>query len=187
MPEIQKYSFSKSISALKTPLIFIIVLSHVNNIYSDVIIFRNIVTVITKAIIPAFFIISGYFLLKGSSKFTFQLYYKKLQSRFKTLFIPYIIWNLFPILLPIVLCLISSIYELNIEKFYLFLKEQFYINNSFNPISLFWDKGNSYPANFPLWYIRDLIVVIIISPLLFFILKKIKIFGLFIFFLPTMF
>ena len=59
MTTYQINNFSKTITALKTPLIFIVVLSHVNNIYNDIIFFREVITIITKAVIPTFFIISG--------------------------------------------------------------------------------------------------------------------------------
>lgn len=97
----REYNFSKTITALKTPLIFIVVYSHIHNVYSDINAFTRIITVITKAIIPTFFLISGYFLIKGANSYTLSLYIKKLYSRFKTLFIPYILWNIFPLLLPI--------------------------------------------------------------------------------------
>lgn len=186
MTTYQINNFSKTITALKTPLIFTVVLSHVNNIYNDIIFFREVITIITKAVIPTFFIISGYFLLKGSNCLTLQLYKTKLKSRFKTLFIPYIFWNIFPILLPIVLCLITSLLELNIDKISLYLKEVL-INNSFNPYKLFWDKirdaNGFYPANFPMWYIRDLMMAILISPFLFILIKYLKLYSLLILFI----
>lgn len=185
MTTYQINNFSKTITALKTPLIFIVVLSHVNNIYNDIIFFREVITIITKAVIPTFFIISGYFLLKGSNSFTLQIYKTKLKSRFKTLFIPYIFWNIFPILLPITLCLITSLLEFNIDKISSYLKEVL-INDSFNPYKLFWDKvrdaNGFYPVNFPMWYIRDLMVAILISPFPFILIKYLKIYSLLILF-----
>lgn len=182
----REYNFSKTITALKTPLIFIVVYSHIHNVYGDINAFIRIITVITKAIIPTFFLISGYFLIKGANSYTFTLYRKKIYSRFKTLFIPYILWNIFPLLLPILLCIVTSIFKFNLERV-IGLINGMVDNGAFNPLSIFWDKGQYYPANFPMWYIRDLIVIICISPLLFYLIKYLRFISLFILIIPLYF
>lgn len=182
----REYNFSKTITALKTPLIFIVVYSHIHNVYSDINAFTRIITVITKAIIPTFFLISGYFLIKGANSYTLSLYIKKLYSRFKTLFIPYILWNIFPLLLPILLCIVTSVFKCNYERV-IELINGMVDNGAFNPFNVFWDKGQSYPANFPMWYIRDLIVIICISPLLFYLIKYLRFISLFILVIPLYF
>lgn len=171
---------STKLSAIRTPLIFIVVLSHVNNIYNDIDSLKITVDIITKSVVPCFFLISGYFFLKEKS-LSMKLYKEKIYKRSKSLFIPYLIWNILPLLVPITLCLCTSILTTDLSKFQIYLTE--IINNeSYNPISLFWKNkvnGDSfYPANFPLWYIRDLMLIIIVSPILYVSLKIFNIYFL---------
>lgn len=170
-------SSSVKFSAIKVPLIFIVVLSHVNNVYNDIYFIEKSVAIITSSIVPCFFLISGYFFLKEKSLST-KLYKEKIKKRSKTLFIPYILWNIIPLLVPAILCLITSVLTNDLNKFHLYLTE--IINNeAYNPIKLFWKNkvnGNAfYPANFPMWYIRDLILLIIASPILYILIQKLKI------------
>ena len=49
--------------------------------------------------VPAFFFISGYLFFIKVENYSMIDYKKKLQSRFKTLFIPYILWNSFLVII----------------------------------------------------------------------------------------
>lgn len=166
---------SKKIAALKAPLIFFVVLSHVHNIYTDIETFEKIIAIITKAIVPCFFLISGYFFLKGKP-LSYISYKEKIFKRFKTLFIPYVLWNIMPLLVPLILCFTSFLFTNQLNKFLLYFNE---VINDFSPVKIFWNcrsnKELFYPANFPMWYIRDLILVIITSPIIYFLLNKLKI------------
>lgn len=53
--------------------------------------------VITHVAVPSFFLISGYLYFK-EGKINYSLYHAKIQKRFYTLFLPYILWNFIPFL-----------------------------------------------------------------------------------------
>ena len=99
-----------------------------------------------------------------------------MRRRFRTLFFPYIFWNLIVLLLllltQIFLSGLTSGNNLLITE-YTFL----------NWIKAFWDGnvvGYDTPINYPLWFLRDLMVTVILSPLIYFFIRYLKIYGLFL-------
>lgn len=113
--------------------------------------------------VPGFFFISGYlfFLSKKS-------YAQKLKSRFHTLLIPYLLWN--GLLLALYLAAYAAGYPQDINHHNM---AGFTATDYFR---LFWDRGsfdggNCVPLLCPFWYIRNLIIMCILSPLFFYILK----------------
>lgn len=115
--------------------------------------------------VPSFYIISGYLLFFKSDVYTFELYTRKVRSRFFTLFIPYVSW--------IVLLIIFNA-----------IKEKILFNP--NPTSLmvrnfaafdylrafFAIQGDDKPYLIPMWYVRDLMALVLLSPVIYFVLKK---------------
>ena len=115
-----------------------------------------------RVAVPMFCIISGYLFFQGLNTVDcFKEKYKlKLKSRVKTLLIPYLllniifeIWRLFMIS--------SDKLELLPKSFFLLCKEIF---NSF------W--GMYAPSDAPLWYVRDLMAVMVLAPIIFFVINK---------------
>lgn len=116
--------------------------------------------------VPGFFFISGYlfFLSKKS-------YGQKLKTRVNTLLIPYLLWN--AALLTLYLIAYAADYpqdinHKNIAEFGLI-----------DYIRLFWDRGDFSNGNFvpllcPFWYIRNLLIMSILSPLLYFIIWNVR-------------
>lgn len=184
----------ESLDALRFPLAIIVVIVHVfsgNDIFgwkgSDYPIFENLnnfVTAFLKGIsVPIYFFISGYvFFITKNGSFSKEVYYEKIKNRVKTLFIPYIIWNGIAIILELIKLLppfanlLGNTIESNIT-----LK---------NLISAFWMYGGQltsqssgisvYPINHALWFIRDLMIVVVCSPLIHLCIRKTKLAGLFI-------
>jgi len=124
--------------------------------------------------VPLFFLISGYFFSIGG--LTKDSYKRRLRKRAKTLLIPYLLWNI-------------------VAVFYGLVKQMpaikdFFPNSHFEwsfqrLLYCFWDGnrglfGNcsDYPATFmnpadpPLWFVRDLMIVMILSPLIHWGLKR---------------
>ena len=126
--------------------------------------------------VPIYFFISGY-LFFFNGKFSMVEYYRKLRRRIKSLLVPYIIWNTLSIILLVIVLL---------SPFVSMMKYGEEVNLSIgNILSCFWiyDGGfagvniptSSAPINMPLWYIRDLIVMVLLSPAIYWLLKKIGI------------
>ena len=113
--------------------------------------------------VPAFFFISGYLFFVSKKS-----YGQKLKTRFHTLLIPYLLWNL--ILLSIYIILYAIGYPQNINS------KSIVDFSIIDYLRLFWDRGSYDDGNFvpllcPLWYIRNLIIMSIFSPLLYNIIK----------------
>lgn len=107
-----------------------------------------------------------------------EIYLKKLKKRIKSLLLPYIFWNLIAVAL---LFLAQYLMADNL------LSGRSKLVVDYRPsdwLWSFWDtsKINTYqvkslPANSPLWFIRDLMVAVIVSPLIYLIIRRIGIYA----------
>ena len=123
--------------------------------------------------VPAFFFISG--LLFFYSKKT---YIQKIKSRFHTLLIPYLFFN--ALILCGYLCLMCF------GKTIIITGKDLADYTLIDYIRAFWDRGvwdygNGSPLLCPLWYIRNLMVLAILSPIIYYIVKYTKLLFLVIF------
>ncbi len=182
---------SKLINALRFPLIAIVVFIHLRPMHSlrDVVFDKEgfnisyyIIEVLSHTLgqlaVPLFFIFSGYYMFKKEKEwFNSSVYLQEIKKKAKTLLLPYILWNLSYLLLQI-----FRVYILN----YLGTPTES-IDLSFSKIvSALWFK----PIDYPLWYIRDLIYLNLLAPLIYFLCKKFRflpmliILGIFLFAVP---
>lgn len=165
---------SRSIETLRFPLILFIICLHCYTSTCAVtrghdIYFRLIYPVslwMGETGVPAFFFISG--LLFFYSKKTFL---QKIKSRFHTLLIPYLFFN------ALILCgyLCLMIYG----KTVIILGKDLTDYTLIDYIRAFWDRGvwdhgNGSPLLCPLWYIRNLMVLVFLSPIIYYIIKYTK-------------
>ena len=122
--------------------------------------------------VPIYCFISGFVFFLGV-EMTRETYIRKFKNRVKTLLVPYLIWNFFAILL-----LIVTIYSpFNQYKAH---------PAEFTPslqgfLSAFWVyhgqlEGtiieDSFPLNKPLWFVRNLILVVLCTPFIHYLLKR---------------
>lgn len=132
--------------------------------------------------VPIYFFISG-FVFFLNTDFNKEVYLRKLHNRVKTLLVPYIVWNTVAILLVLVK---------QLPLFSAFLSYQgAELNFTFkNILSCFWqDNGmlspppseaglivsvSPFPINAALWFLRDLMIVVIFSPLIYWMIKRFK-------------
>lgn len=165
---------SISIETLRFPLILFIIFLHCYTSTSAVTsghdtYFRLIYPIslwIGETGVPAFFFISG--LLLFYSKKT---YIQKIQSRFHTLLIPYLFFN--GLILCIYLC------SMFLGNSVMIVEKDLADYTLIDYIRAFWDRGvwdhgNGSPMLCPLWYIRNLMILVIFSPILFYIVKYTK-------------
>lgn len=144
------------------------------------ILFSNILCGIA---VPIFYLISGYFFFYGTDGFAINSYHRKLKKRVRTLLVPYILWNLLYVFYVVSLIFMGFI----VKNEPLSNIETFFEGNGW--LRMFWDCNvwgiykvnilghsipNSGPILIPMWFIRDLMVVIIISPIIYFLLRKLK-------------
>lgn len=126
-----------------------------------------------RVAVPFFFAISGYL-------FYYNIDYRdnsiilKIRKRIKTLVLPYIFWNILFELFFFVLYIIPQAQKFVNSNIIERLRDQS-LWDSF--VMIFWE-----PAGFHLWFLRDLILIVALTPLLYFFLKRIPlIFVLFSF------
>ncbi len=163
---------SKLIQFSRFPLACLVVLIHTNididgwqycaqmwahPTWADI--FRIVNLAMTKIIpafvVPMFFAFSGYLFFKNLEVWDTACWLQKIKRRIKTLVIPYFVWVSFYVVVTIL---------------------QLYLNNGSisqwyeihgGLLNLYW----SDVLLVPMWYVRDLIIVTICTPILFFLLK----------------
>ena len=165
---------SKSIAWLRFPLAAIVIYLHSmnveftpidiikdwNTVSYDLCVYNTIRILISRVLghlaVPTFMFISGYLFFIQMDNWSWNIFLKKIKSRIYTLIIPYFLWLIIPVFINIIwLHKPSLIHE--------------YVSN-------IWDKGLwdifTAPLNSVLWFLRDLIVLVFISPVIFFILNR---------------
>lgn len=177
---------SQLLSAIRFPLIILVVFIHslpnsltdinLSDIDLYIIVSETISHIIGRIAVPSFFLISGYLFFFKTIRFDVVDYIDKLKKRLKTIVIPFFLWTVLFIVAIIV-------------KNYLFLKlnlpKDDYLDRIYvaNIPQLFWKE----PINYPLWYLRDLICMVLISPFFFLLFKYTKLFGVLLLYIPYIF
>ena len=139
--------------------------------------------VIARSAVPIFFIISGYLLFLKVEDYSMSVYIAKLRKRWHSLVIPYFLWILMLVLWTLMFkvggILLHSKPWTGILDYF---QENGYLHMLWD--SSVWDERttwlgiethNSGPILLPFWYMRDLIMMVIISPVIYLLIKKIKI------------
>lgn len=169
MMEISTFN-NKKIKALNMLLIFFVLLLHSYYIEATEFTIANAVQEfagtngLTGVAVPMFFLLSGILFFKGVGSVKDCL--PKMKKRVRSLLVPYVIWNVIFVLWYLILQ--------NLPVF------GGYINNDivgkvFSP-----DIGSDIyelllkPVNFPLWFLRDLMIMVALSPVLFYLIKYLK-------------
>ena len=131
--------------------------------------FVDFLTTISRLATPSFLLISGLIFFKDG-KVSHDEYCRKVKSRCRTLLVPYLAWNFVAVLF---LCAPSAF------KYFLLSPEAY----TYTPLTLTgvakWILGwPVYPADGPLWFVRDLLLLIAIVPILNVIPRRVQIIGL---------
>lgn len=191
---------SKTISGLRFPLTAGIVFMHFNlaknglsihgleygvnhpEWYSYILNF--ICFALPSIIVPLFFFISGFLFFYGKD-FDVNLYVKKLKTRVRTLLIPFILWNIIAFLnmawrmIPCLSPLFPNAYKTEFRFSLIRMFNTLFYNNRYNsvlvpPMEEGIDVAAILPApmDVPMWYVRDLMLMVLFSPLIYWLLKK---------------
>lgn len=155
---------------LRFPLIVAVVFIHTSIKGADncasYLAIRNIFSSILcgEIAVPTFFFISGYLFFYQIQSLSCDVYLKKLKRRVQTLLIPYLFWNM------VVLVAFWFAHKLLPQ----------YISQDFNNVPsytwvdycrAFWDRPGVYPICYQFWFIRDLMVYCIVSPLIYWVIR----------------
>jgi fucose 4-O-acetylase-like acetyltransferase len=111
---------------------------------------------------PLFFCISGFLFFTGVAKVSDC--YPKIKKRAKTLLLPYVIWNIIFVLWYVVLGILPGV-----SQFVNSNVSEYFTGGLFGALDAFIS-----PAAFQLWYLRDLIIYVLLSPLFYVCLKRFK-------------
>ena len=172
---------SEVISTMRFPLIAMIVMFHLyppEQIIATPYASYNIVATffsahgIARLAVPAFFLISGYFFFYHLKEWNKTVYAEKIRKRVSTLLIPYLLWNGIPILGII---LVRLLIGMNSGDSLNSIKE---FGDSIGWFRAFWDGGTAggHPFDVPLWYVRDLMVCCVSSPIIYILAKRLGLF-----------
>lgn len=128
--------------------------------------------VFARIAVPLFFFISG-FLFFYRTSFGLHAYFQKLRKRVQSILFPYLFWNLLVIGLFFLAQMVTPSLMSGTNKpitDYSFL----------DWLKAFWAKDSSdpdkvgMPADYPLWFMRDLMVVMVASPLVFGLVRYLR-------------
>lgn len=171
---------SKTIDFLRFPLIVGVVLIHAHlatNVLqeSHFVVYDTvsylISDVVARVAVPLFFFISGFLFFYRSNSFSLSIYVCKLKKRIHSILIPYLCWNLIVILLYFLAqtFLPGLMGETKLIIHY----------SVVDWLRAFWSvKGD--PVCYQFWFLRDLMVVIVFSPLIYIVIKYLNWFSAFI-------
>jgi len=142
--------------------------------------FRYFISVILAAVaVPLFFFISGFLFFFKINSFNLDVYANKIKKRFHSLVIPYIFWN---VLTLFVLFIAHTIPPINS----LFSGEKLsIIDYSLSDFfKAFWGgaDGVGFPILITFWFIRDLIIIVLFSPLVYFSIRYLQFFPVLLLF-----
>lgn len=164
---------SKKITVLNTLLIVFVLLLHSYYTEASIYPISQSIQLITGAYgltgiaVPMFFMLSGMLFFNGI--FTVKDCFPKMKKRVRSLLIPYILWNIFFVVWYVIL---QNLPGLSASINNNITGKVFTPNIISNIYELFWT-----PVNFPLWFLRDLIVMVAISPILYYVIKYLKWFA----------
>ena len=197
---------SHTIDWIRFPLMFLIIIDHVASTVipqltsfnilnigftgSDVYgVFRAVIDTARKVNVPGFFLISGYLFFYRVEGWNKKIYISKLKKRVFSLLIPYLIWNTIAALTRPVLLIASSIVNRTsfsgISEYFQSILEKGILNiywhfNTWNETTinvLGWSTPNLGPISIPMWFLQSLICLSVITPLIYIIVRYLKIWG----------
>ncbi|HCQ75921.1 MAG TPA: hypothetical protein DIV44_03850 [Leeuwenhoekiella sp.] len=115
---------------------------------------------LSRVAVPIYFFISGLLLFKDYH-FNKESIFGKLISRLRTLLLPYLVWSLG-------IFILFFLIQYN-QKLLSFFKNHYLHGLSFKGIlnAVFYDS-----FNYQLWFVRDLFLLVLISPIIYIILKS---------------
>lgn len=188
---------SETINILRFPLAIAVVFIHVEHNTTGIMktvfsIFSihglyNIICILISEIIaqiavPMFFMISGLLFFINLERWSWDVYKAKIKRRIPTLIIPYLLWNI----LPFLFVLFGKYAEgETIEEIATFIQEtnwHILYNCSIFHVApaniLGCQPYMTGPFNMPLWFLRDLIVMTLLTPVIYYILRRFRVWSI---------
>ena len=114
--------------------------------------------------VPVFFIISGYLFFANAGSLTRSVYVSKLKSRISTLLVPYVLWNI-----------LGAGFFLLKALFMGFNGYRVVVDGRIDVAGLFegfWVLTDDMPYDAPFWFIRNLMVMVVLAPVFYFVARR---------------
>ena len=158
-------STSDVIKQMRLPLIILVTYAHsyggitegyslTASVWSTLEVLKLLISqTLVKAAVPTFFVISGYLFFANVEPWNRQTYWQKIKRRIRTLLIPYLLWNLL---------MSFKLKSLSLNTFWAFWSEAGQQTDWLGQTHLM-----TAPANMPLWFLRDLMVVSLLTPIIY--------------------
>jgi surface polysaccharide O-acyltransferase-like enzyme len=124
---------------------------------------------IARIAVPLFFIISGYLFFLNFNCTLQEIVYK-LKRRSQTLLIPYLFWSLYGLLFYLSIQAIPKLGKFFTKE----LIRDYSIPKLLNTIFI-------NPIPYQLWFLRDLMILVILSPVIYYLVKNLKWFVILLF------
>ena len=163
----------KIISLLRFPMIVGVVFCHSmtfsDGSYPAYDVLRDLITDICSDIpVSLFFFFSGYLFFLNVEEFSFKVYKKKIQRRVFSLLIPYIFWNLFCVA-------IMGTGAILMPEIFNVARDELSGLDFSGWLSLFYcGLDTNQPVAYQLWFLRDLIVVTLFTPVIYYLCRWLK-------------
>ena len=173
---------TRLISSLRFPLIVSVVIIHAYYLNIDIENYPICYKIsyffsqcITRVAVPLFMLFSSYLLFYKTETYTKDIYIQKVKKRTHSLLIPYLIWNT---LFLLVYFIIHTFFPELISG-----KNKLMTNYTITDwLNTYWNTkningttdGTPCPINYPLWFIRDLFILVLFSPIIYWLTKQFK-------------
>ena len=168
------------IDLLRFPLIVFVVFIHaynaalvfsgenigVNQEISFNLFFQNLISnEIGRCAVPLFFFMSGYLFFYGN-EWSSDIYMRKIMARTRTLLIPFIFWN------SLTLIFFALVQSIAAAKPFFSGNSMLVINYGIKDYLVVFFGIGRMPISYQFWFIRDLMVLVMLSKLIHFFVKK---------------
>lgn len=119
---------------------------------------------LTSPCVPLFFFISGFLFFGKIDSFSTKEYFRKLQKRARSLFVPYIFWNVIVLLyFAFMHQFTPNLVNPEFNNVYSFTWQEWLLS--------FWNYPGGQPICFQFWFLRDLMLMVVCSPMVYLVSK----------------
>lgn len=191
---------SRTISLLRFPMTLAVVIQHSMGTISTSINWDNLSGydfyslfkvlcsgTIALVAVPTFFFISGYLFFNKIAKMDIGVYKSKITKRFGSLVVPYVLWNI--LCIPMMFAVMygevwsGTRAESTINDFINNSRWEYFLWSFTSGDAAFdnifgWHQLKQAPILSTFWFVRDLIIMSLLSPLIWWYVKKTKVWGL---------
>lgn len=173
MATLPEKELTQRLNILRFPLIVGVLFIHSHTTFSGnqdsfiTYFIRNIISnELASVAVPLFFLMSGYLFFLKFNTLTKTIYMEKLKARTRTLFIPFLFWNIATLLL------IALAQSLPVNKAFSAGTMSLIAGyNVFDYLINVFGIGK-LPISFQFWFIRDLMLLVILTPIIDFANKR---------------